>query len=222
MQWELKIVANSTSSQQREQKLSFGNDNCLGGKLGELGDGETSFGINPSPLRQNSCQHLAYIVVVMPLKGSTHFTPPAIPSVRQTQAQAKIVLLGSLCHTSDNAELHLKEIVLFIHACLGVDRQIIFHRGKVMKQFMRLILCTYIATKSIYSHRCSNTPQFHFSPQKRGQTGQKYFKYKQIKRCHTKSGSSRDCATSASTFPTAGASGHSHVLPPTLSKPNPS
>lgn len=30
--------------------------------------------------------------------------------------------LGSLCHTSDNTELNLKEIVLFIHACLGVDR----------------------------------------------------------------------------------------------------
>lgn len=102
--------------------------------------------------------------------------------------------LGSLCHTSDNAKLNLKETVLFIHACLGVDRDRSFFMEE--KWFIRLMLCTYMAANSIYSHRRSNTPWFNFSPEPSRenlrQMGQKYLKHKQIKRCHKKSGGSRD------------------------------
>jgi len=46
-----------------------------------------------------------------------------------------------------------------------------------MKLFIRVILCTHMATDSIDSHCCRNTPQFHCSPElttkDHRQTGQK-------------------------------------------------
>lgn len=46
----------------------------------------------------------------------------AMPSAKQAQTQTKPGLLGPLCHPSDNAEQHLKEIVLSICAFLGADK----------------------------------------------------------------------------------------------------
>lgn len=57
----------------------------------------------------------------MQLRGSTHFILTTTPSAKQTNADG-IQARWDLCVIPDNTELNLKEIVLFIHACLGVDR----------------------------------------------------------------------------------------------------